>query len=141
MQHLGIGVDRQRPSIQHHAAIDLLLPGGSNIALFCRCSLPGKIEQRYTGNRLCSVHPLQMRLRHLAEVAEAPNDRLQISDLHAQSPCTFAKDLIELLFRQPSRMNQVLNRKLQWKERIFQLVGQPTSQLPPRSHALALDEL
>src|SRR5579859_1665621 len=98
------------------------------------------MEHRDALDRFGRIDPFQLRPRHLAEVAEAPDDRLEIGDLHAKRMCTLAKDFIEFSLRQLARAHQVLYRQLQWKEGILKLMRQTPRQLSPGCDALALNE-
>src|SRR5579859_5326271 len=98
------------------------------------------MEHRDALDRFGRIDPFQLRPRHLAEVAEAPDDRLEIGDLHAKRMCTLAKDFIEFLFRQLPRAHQVLDCQLQGKKRVLKFMSKASSQLSPGCDALALDE-
>ncbi len=101
----------------------------------------GKNRRGHARDDVGGVDALQLRLRHPAEVTEAANNGLEISDLHAQCLGALAKNFIEFRVGQTACADEILNRELQRKERIFQLMREAAGKLSPRCYALALDEL
>ncbi len=106
---------------------------------------PHRAELRFeklhdAANHVVQVHRSQFRLRHFCEIAEAADDLLQILDFRKQyarsTRGTLPQTVRDLLFC----ALEVLDRGLQRKKRILQLVRQPPRQFPPGRHALGLHQ-
>ena len=98
------------------------------------------VERAHALHDILRVDAFKLRLRHLAEVRETPNDRLQVRNLRRQRRRALAKYLVELRLRQLARPHQVFDGELQRKERILELVRQPPRQFAPGSYAFALHQ-
>ena len=89
-------------------------------------------------DHLVHVDLLQLRRRHLGEIAEAADDLFQIRQLREQRGRAFLKHLVELFRILLARALHVLHRDLQREQRILQLVRQSPRQFAPGRHALGL---
>ena len=97
-------------------------------------------QLRHTSQKFVHLHRLQLRMRHLRKLAEAPDDRFQVRNLRQQGARTLAEDFVELFRALLPRPHQILHRELQREQRILQLVRQPPRQFAPRRHALGLHQ-
>src|SRR5947207_2051275 len=82
----------------------------------------------------------KLRLRHSREFTEASDDRFQICNFGEQSGSTLAKTFVELLRAKLTRAKQILNRQVQWEQRILEFVRQTPRQLTPRRNSLSLHQ-
>src|SRR5262249_15391675 len=85
-------------------------------------------ELDHVADHLVEIDGLDLRRRHLGEVAKAADDGLQIGNLGEQRGCTLAKYLVELLGSVGAGAQQILDGDLQRKQRVLELVSQAAGQ-------------
>src|SRR5581483_6422519 len=131
MQQFWIGRDPLDLSVQLQPALNSRFPRHLELCL----------EQlRYASQHLVYVHGLQLRGRHLRELAESRDNSLQICNLGQQSLGTFAEDFVELFGGLVSRPHQILDRELEREERILKFMRQSSRQFAPRRYSLGLHQ-
>ena len=94
------------------------------------------VQLENLADNVVDVHRLELRLRHFGEVAEAPDNGLQVAEFSQQGRGALAKHFVE--FGGIARAQQVFHRDLQREERILELVRQAAGKFAPGGDALGL---
>ena len=89
---------------------------------------------------IVQLHSLQLRLRHLGELTEARDDRLEVRDFGQECGGTLLENFFELFWTLLAGASKVFDGKLQRKERVLKFMGQSPCQLAPGCHALGLHQ-